>query len=832
MSKPIVVRDATEKNLAHVTLEIPRNQLVVFTGVSGSGKSTLAVDVIFNECQRQYLEAIGMQGIRKPALEKLEHASPAVMISQTDTNRNPRSTVGTVTDIYTDLRMIYEKLAVRHCPHCEREVSAADCPERIVKHNGSWMVYMTCVHCGEEMEKLTRTHYSHNTSQGACPVCEGLGEVVSLAKGRILDERLSLEDGAVDYWTHQYKAYQITAVYQAMAHYGVPVAPGTPVADYSEVQRTILCEGTDSEAVKLAFPDHQPPKTVASGKFEGVYTTLWRRIAEKGSEAMQHKGYIETKGCPSCNGERLTPLSREATVAGARLPELSALSLEKLLRWSDELHERIGGSIAPSIKPYLVDMHTKLHRLGRVGLGYLTLDRQTITLSGGELQRVRLAAALDSELTGIIYILDEPTAGLHPQDTAGIVELLVRLRDVGNTVLVIEHDPEMMRQADHIIDVGPGAGLYGGTIIGQGSWDELLSQESSVTGRYLSQPAPPLREPRTPGASWIEMKRVSRYNLHQLDVRFPTRCLTVVTGVSGSGKSTLVFDVLANVHAQPQHGEMTISGMDGLNRMAVIEQTPLTRMKRSNVATYSNIYGAIRKLFGSLEAAKMRKLSASHFSFNSAGGRCERCEGLGVVSSSMLFFQDVEVVCPACGGDRFMAEVLEVKYNGRSIKDVLALSITEAAELFAGHARMASKLRLLLEVGLGYLTLGQTLTTLSGGEGQRLKLAKELIEHAGKPGLYLMDEPTAGLHPLDVDHFLVLLHRLVEAGSTVIVVEHNQQVIEAADWIIDLGPGGGDQGGKLMFAGTPQQMLRDSGSPTAESMRKQQWTKSSLNTLR
>jgi excinuclease ABC subunit A len=815
----LTVHGAREGNLKNLSVEIPRNKLIVFTGVSGSGKSTLANDVIFQECQRQYLEAIGYQGFRKPKVDSIRNVSPAIRITQTESNKNPRSTLGTLTYLYADLRMVYEKLGVRLCPQCKAEISAADCKEETDKVNGEFHVYMICNHCGFKMDKLTRTHYSYNTREGACRTCQGLGKVMTVRKDKCVDESLSLEAGAVDYWVQNYKEYQIETLYRSFRHYQIAFKPHTPVAEYSDIQKAILYHGVESEEVKKAFPQLSPPKTAGAGKFEGVLTTLWRRLSDKGGEAKHAQGYFDSEVCPDCKGERLGDLSRVVTVEGTRLPELGFLTLEELKTWVFRLERSLSEANRSQVEVYLLDLKTKLQRIVNVGLSYLSLDRQIITLSGGELQRVKLAAALDSTLTGVIYIMDEPTAGLHPKDTEGMVQVLKRLRDLGNTVIVIEHDPDVMQAADHIIDIGPGSGKHGGQMIGQGTIEELKAQETSVTGAYLKRKRVQPASTRSGTGEFIEIQRANANNLKNIHVKLPLGCLVAVSGVSGSGKSTLVFDVLAQSGPKGSNGCNLVSGTDHFDQIITIEQTALTRMKRSNVATYSDAYTEIRKIFGGLNEARARGLSAKDFSFNTKGGRCENCEGLGYVTSNLLFFENQEVVCPVCGGNQFNGEVLALKYKGFSIKDVLNMSVDEALPAFHEHAKLARVLTLLKDVGLGYLELGQTLTTLSGGEGQRLKLAVELLKNKGKTSLYLMDEPTAGLHPVDVERFLVLLNRMVDSGNTVIVVEHNQQLIQASDWIIDMGPEGGINGGEVVFAGTLADLLKCGRSATAEYLR-------------
>ena len=814
----IVISGAREGNLKNISLEIPRDKLVVFTGLSGSGKSTLAIDVIFNECQRRYLEAIGLQGIRKPRMDFMRNVSPAILITQTESNKNTRSTVGTLTGIYTDLRMVYEKLGVRACPHCHESISAAECKEELEKSDGDFTVFMYCSRCGGRMEKLTRTHFSYNTREGACRTCEGLGRVLAINRDKAVREALSLKDGAVSFWEQQYKEYQISCLYNAFRHYHIPVQENAPVTDFSDIQKSILYHGIECEAVRSAFPGVQPPKTVASGRFEGVLPMLWRRMSDKGGDARQWNDYFDFSTCPDCKGERLAELSRGATVKGTRLPELNLLSLAELQEWTQGLESLLGDAERRLTEAYLLDLGTKIQRLVNAGLDYLSLDRQTITLSGGELQRVKLAAALDSDLTGVLYILDEPTVGLHPKDTQGMMAILKKLRDMGNTVIVIEHDPDVMAQADYVVDIGPGAGKHGGEITGSGTLEDLKRQEASVTGAYLRKDKPAEPRARRGTGDVIEVRNANLYNLKNINVCFPVGCLVSVTGVSGSGKSTLVFEVLAAAKGESGNSDNIVSGLLQFDRIVTIEQAAITRMKRSNIATYSEVYTHIRKIFGGLREARDKGLSAKHFSFNTPGGRCENCQGLGYVDSNMLFFSNMEVPCPVCGGRQFNDEALSVRYKGNTIKDILQMSVEDALSVFSAHPPIKRMLALLQDVGLSYLELGQTLTTLSGGEGQRLKLAKELIQNTGRHSLYLMDEPTTGLHPVDIEHFLTLLNRIVDSGNTVIVVEHNQQVIQASDWIIDLGPGGGKNGGQVLFEGTPRDMGNCTRSVTAKYM--------------
>ena len=812
----ISIIGAKEGNLKNITVDLPRNKWIVLTGVSGSGKTTLAMDVLYQECQRQYLEAIGYQGIRKPNIDAIRNVSPAIQIQQQAYNKNPRSTVGTVTDIYTDLRMLFEKLSTRDCPACGKEFSSAECREETETTADDFKVFQYCPHCNHRMEKLTRTHFSYNTREGACATCQGMGEVLTIDEKRVLHEELALDEGAVVFWEKRYRDYQLESLVAASEHYGIPLKTITPVKDFTPAQRVLLLEGVESEEVRRLFPDVPVPRTFAEGRYEGVLPNLWRRMADQKGSSKLRETYFESVICPECHGERLNELSRSVTVKGTRLPGLSASSLKELMDWIRELDANLTHSEQLLAGVYVTDLKTKLKRILKLGLGYLSLDRQTMTLSGGEAQRLRLAAVLDSDLTGVIYILDEPTISLHPKDTEGLLTVLRSLRDKGNTVLVIEHDTAVMAAADYLIDIGPGAGKYGGEVIGSGTLQQIKEQSTSVTGAYLNSKSESRELFRKGSGDFIEVSQADKHNLRNVTVRFPVGCLICVTGVSGSGKSTLVFDVLAKGDTDQSQKSNQVSGTGSFDRIVIVEQAPLTRMKRSNVATYSDAYTEIRKIFGRQQTAIEKGMTANHFSFNVKGGRCDHCEGLGVVTNNLLFFEDQEVPCPVCSGKRFKDDVLSVTYRGHSITAVLGMSVEEGAELFADSPKISVILNLLQDVGLGYLELGQTTTTLSGGEAQRLKLAVELLANQGKKNLYLIDEPTTGLHPLDVEKFLKLLDRMVDSGSTVVVVEHNQQIIGAADWIIDLGPGGGTAGGKVIAEGTPSDIRKDKNSVTGK----------------
>ncbi|MED1781294.1 excinuclease ABC subunit UvrA [Brevibacillus fortis] len=810
MKDLIRIRGARENNLKNISLDIPKHRLVVVTGPSGSGKSTLALDILQRECQRQYMESSGMssESLAKPRVDSIEGLSPSIAISQHVTNRNPRSTVGTVTDMYTYLRTVYEKKGERRCQKCHAPIAPAA--------NGGETEAVTCPVCAHVHLPLTKADFSFNTPQGACPTCSGLGTVVDIDVEAVFDETKSIQEGAVTFWYEAINEYQASVLEGAGKHYDLPM--NLPLNEYNEAQWDLLKYGVESEEFTRHFPSVQPPKTVGKGRFKGVITGMWQRYKEKGGQSGE-AAYFLTQPCHDCHGERLKEESRLVTVEGRTLPSLSKSSLEELGDWVESVHTRSVDEEDTILEAVLHDLLIKIRRVLHVGLGYLTLDRQAISLSGGEAQRLRLASILGSGLTGVLYLLDEPTSGLHPKDTDGLVKVMKELRDLGNTVLLIEHDQRVIQEADHVIDVGPGAGRFGGEIVGQGSLKELLNQPYSVTGRYLKEQRVLSSKERKGTGEWITIQGATLHNLRDVTVSFPLGRLVAVSGVSGSGKSTLVYDLLA-VAAEKRIGKAAgcraITGLEAIQSVITVDQSPLSRMQRSNVATYVDLYTLLRKIYAALPAAKERGLDAKHFSFNTPGGRCERCEGLGQVEVDMHFLTNLQVVCPDCRGKRFRSEVLEVMYQGYAISDILMLSIEESLSLFSEQKKMAQLLTLLCEVGLGYLQWGQSVTTLSGGEGQRLKLARELSASSTGHTLYLLDEPSTGLHPIDVEKLHVLLSKLVDAGNTVIMVEHNTELIAASDWVIDMGPGGGTSGGSVVASGTPKEVAATKESITGK----------------
>ncbi|MFD2331008.1 excinuclease ABC subunit UvrA [Cohnella sp. GCM10020058] len=825
MMDSIVIRGARENNLKNVSLSIPKYKLVVLTGPSGSGKSTLAMDTLQRECQRQYMESMGMsaEAIGKPKVDSIEGLSPSISIGQQVSSRNPRSTVGTATDVYTFVRFIFSRLGERECPFCGGGIppSYGPAPGLTAEEEddrdaaGSF----ACPHCEARLEKFGMRHFSFNTPEGACETCGGLGHAASLNEAAVFFPSLSLRDGGVASLNGVHRDIQMRILVAAGKHFGFEFDPDQPLEAYGKVQRDLLYYGVDSEAFKRHYPNVKP---VQGTKFEGVIPGLWRRYKEKEGEGgnADKDGFFHEQTCPKCAGARLKEEIRRVRVAGASVSEVSEMSLGEVLAWTARLAESVPVEGRQLLEPVLEEMPMRLQRIMDVGLGYLSLSRQTVTLSGGESQRLRLASLLGSGLTGVLYILDEPTTGLHPRDTAGLIRVLRQLRDLGNTVLVIEHDVEMMRAADHVIDIGPGAGVHGGMVTGEGSLEELMASGQSATGTYLAgqrRPAPP-RARRTGSGKRITIREARLRNLDIPAVSFPLGLLVAVTGVSGSGKSTLVFELLAKGSPEgpaPQ-GCSAIEGLADAGSIVIVDQSPMGRVQRSNVATYTDLFTPLRQMYASLPEAKAAQLTAKHFSFNSPGGRCETCQGLGTVSVDMNFLPDLEVKCPDCRGRRFADEVLEVRYKGYSISDLLDLTVEESLPVLAGEPKMAGMIGMLCEVGLGYLKWGQSVKTLSGGEGQRIRLAKELGKPSRSHTLYLLDEPTTGLHPTDIVRLLALLDKLVDAGNTVVVVEHGLELIGASDWVIDIGPEGGDAGGGLVTEGTPEQVAGAKGSYTGE----------------
>ena len=930
MRDEIVIRGAREHNLKNLNLTIPRDKLIVFTGLSGSGKSSLAFDTIYAEGQRRYVESLSSYArqflgqMEKPDVDTIEGLSPAISIDQKSTNNNPRSTVGTVTEIHDYLRLLYARIGIPHCPKCGRVIrrqtvdevveqvmafgegarvqiiapavrgrkgehvklleqiqkdgyvrvkvdgeiyDIADVPkldkklkhtidvivDRIVvragaesrlagsletafafgaglakvEHNGEEQLFSenyACPDCGVSIEELTPRMFSFNNPYGACPTCSGLGALMKIDPALIVpNEELSLRQGAINVtgWQSSNTA-SIAGMYLAALgdKYGFDM--DTPFNKLSEQARHAILYGTGNERIHIEYRREFGEGSYDS-PFEGVIPNLERRYKETQSDYMKHEieEYMANIPCPDCKGKRLKSESLAVTVGGMNIAQLSDMTVrharEKLSALTlNKTEEMIAGRI-------LKEIDSRLGFLISVGLDYLTLSRAAGTLSGGEAQRIRLATQIGSSLVGVLYILDEPSIGLHQRDNAKLIDTLKGMRDIGNTLIVVEHDEETMLNADYIVDIGPGPGEHGGEVVFAGTPEEIMTDEKSITGKYLSGReyiAVPAKRRET-GENWLQIRGARANNLKNVNVDIPLGVFTCVTGVSGSGKSSLVNEVLKKTllrdlnRARTRPGEHDeILGIDKLDKIIDIDQSPIGRTPRSNPATYTGLFDLIRDVFAQTPDAKMRGYTNGRFSFNVKGGRCEACRGDGILKIEMHFLPDIYVPCEVCGGKRYNRETLEVKYKGKTIADVLDMTVEEALKFFAPLPKLARKLQTLYDVGLGYIRLGQSSTTLSGGEAQRVKLATELARRDTGRTLYVLDEPTTGLTTDDVKRLIAILQRLCDGGSTVVVIEHNLDVIKTADYIIDLGPEGGDMGGTIVCTGTPEQVAQNKKSYT------------------
>jgi excinuclease ABC subunit A len=846
MADQIVVRGARLHNLKNITLSIPKYKFVVLTGLSGSGKSTFGFDILLKEGQRQYIESLGMAafGLARPPVDMITGLSPTISIDQHLTNRSPRSTVGTSTDVYTYLRVLFARIGHRSCPACKKDVPpsynsiSSDWDDETSIDDVSTASEKTfaCQHCGAPIPEISMAHFSFNKPAGACPTCTGLGTVQQVDLNRLVDENKSILDGAVTGWESIQIQYYTSILQAAANHYGFEFDLSLPVKDYTSAQRNLLFFGVESPHFHSHFPDIQPPVTVRKGRFEGVATSLLRRYAEHIHEHVSEAGYrdrleefLVTKTCSDCAGTRLRPESRAVTIDGKTIINASQLPLNELATWLGELPLKLSPDERVIAEPVLHELNERIAHLLEVGAGYLTAERHSTTLSVGEAQRLRLASLLGSGLSGVLYVFDEPTIGLHQRDTSRLINVLRSLRDLGNTILVIEHDLEMITAADYVVDFGPGGGKHGGQVVAAGTPAEIKQQPASLTGAYLagriSIPIPQNRRVQT--GKTVVIHGARQHNLQNITVSFPLGLLVAVTGVSGSGKSSLVFDILDHAIRQSLYSSREVPGehdfIEGykyIDKIITIDQEHIGRIPRSNAATYSDIFTPIRDAFAATPEARQRGFSARNFSFNVPGGRCERCEGAGVLTVKMQLLPDMEIRCPVCHGRRFTNETLEMHYRDLDISQVLDLTVEEALVLFRDVPAARSRLQVLSDVGLGYLQLGQPATTLSGGEAQRVKLAKELGRRGTGRTLYLLDEPTIGLHVADTARLLGVLQRLVDAGNSVIVVEHNLELIKVADWVIDLGPEGGSAGGKLIAQGTPEQIALISNSYTGQYLRR------------
>lgn len=935
--KYIKIRGANENNLKNIDVDIPRNELVVLTGLSGSGKSSLAFDTIYAEGQRRYMESLSSYArqflgqMEKPNVESIEGLSPAISIDQKSTNHNPRSTVGTVTEIYDYFRLLYARVGIPHCPKCGKEIKKQSVDEMVdqimalpertkiqllapvvrgrkgthaklferakksgyvrvrvdgnlyelsedipldknIKHNIEIIVdrlvvkpgiekrladsienvlnlaeglllvdvidgeplnfsqNFACSDCGISIEEIEPRSFSFNNPFGACPACYGLGYKMEFSEELMIpNPSLSINQGAIAVLGWQScadKGSFSNAILVALAeHYGFDL--DTPFEDYPKKIHDILIYGTNGESVKV-FYKGQRGEGIYDVAFEGLIKNVERRYRETHSDASkaEYETFMNITPCSECKGQRLKPGALAVTVGGKNISEVTALSIGKLQTFLQELElsktqQLIGDQI-------LKEIRARIQFLMDVGLDYLTLSRATGTLSGGEAQRIRLATQIGSGLVGVAYILDEPSIGLHQRDNDKLLLTLKRLRDLGNSLIVVEHDEDTMREADCIVDIGPGAGEHGGQVVAVGTAEELMQCENSITGDYLSgRKKIPVPEVRKEPTGWIKVVGAQENNLKNIDVEFPLGVLTCVTGVSGSGKSSLVNEILYKRLARDLNRARTIPGkhkrMEGLeqvDKVIDIDQSPIGRTPRSNPATYTGVFDLIRDLFAATPDAKAKGYKKGRFSFNVKGGRCEACSGDGILKIEMHFLPDVYVPCEVCGGKRYNRETLDVKYKGKSIYDVLNMTVEEAVQFFEHVPSIRRKMETLNNVGLSYIRLGQPSTELSGGEAQRIKLATELSKRSTGKTVYILDEPTTGLHFADVHKLTEILRRLADDGNTVIVIEHNLDVIKTADYIIDIGPEGGDKGGTVVATGTPEEIAKNEHSYTGAYLKK------------
>ncbi len=808
----IKIKGARENNLKNISVDLPKYQLIALTGVSGSGKSSFAMDILQKECQRQYLESMGMvtDGLNKPKVDSIEGLSPSISVGQRVLSKNPRSTVGTYTEILTYLRILYAKLATRICPNCKGEVLPSFDEDEEIDYTD-----IECPHCKEILPHLSMASFSFNKSEGACKKCNGIGVVKDIDLSELIDENLTIKEGAIKIWGNEVFSEHYSNVYeQCGKHYGFTFDVSKPIKDFNELEMLVLLDGVESEAFKSRFPNIKKPKRVMDGYVEGLRTFVNKKVVKSSTKKVANPiiaNAITSQACNECHGTRLGFDGRTAKINGKTITEVSAYTMNALIEFMEDMQHSLSKSAKIIADAIIGDVFKRINGIVKIGLEYLSIDRPVYTLSGGESQRLRLASILESGLTGVLYILDEPTTGLHPKNTKLLLKSIKKLRDLGNTVIVIEHDMDFVKECDYVIDFGIGAGCFGGEIVASGTVMEVAENDSSKTAKYLRKDKGKPENKKIKANKFVEVINATAHNLKSVSVEIPLEQLVAFAGVSGSGKSSLVFDVIE----QRKNAEY-IKGLEHVSEIIKIDQSPIGRQSRSNVATYTEVFTLIRELFSAQPEAKKLKLKPADFSFNVKGGRCEKCEGLGVIPLDMQFLDDVEVVCPVCNGHRFKKKILSVKYREKSISDILNGTILENLNFFEGNKDIMKKLKTIDEVGLSYLKLGQSTTTLSGGECQRLKLSKELAKGNGGHTLYLLDEPTTGLHPSDCEKLLLLLQKLVAQSNSVFVIEHSTEILLKSDYIIELGPSGGSKGGQIIATGTPYEISCNEKSITGK----------------
>jgi excinuclease ABC subunit A len=835
----IIVHGAKEHNLKNICFEIPKGKLIVLTGPSGSGKSSIAVEVLQKECLRQFLESLGMttDHIAKAKVDRIIGLSPAIGVTQRVTDFNPRSLVGTKTGILTILRNLFAAIGKRPCITCGKiveqplqdksKLTVIDIEEGSAKKKTK--SFFACPYCSCQLEKLEMAHFSFNASTGACEICNGLGETIGIAIPSLIDEEKTIKNGGVRFWEKAVSEHYVRVIQAAGKHYDFPFDPNVKIGSYSQEQRDFLLYGVNFPEFAKKHKNTKPPKKVSEGKFEGIVHYLLDRYKSNPQKIPNDVvKYISREPCHACKNSRLGKIGREVTVNGKTIIDAAKLSLCDLLAWIDALELQTSKEESQVFVALSHALKERTSNLITVGLDYLSLDRPLPSLSAGESQRLRLACVLGSGLTGVLYVLDEPTTGLHPNDTAKLLKTLRRINGSGNTVLVIEHDLEMIKEADYIIELGPGGGNKGGEMMFAGPPAEIMACKGSIIGKHLAK-IPNAHKRNCPdNGKTLTILGATKHNLQNIDVNIPVNQLVVLTGVSGSGKSTLLFDILGNAarkylnHAATEPGKhASIHGLNYFQRVVTVDQTTIrkTQSSRSNVATYTKLFDLIRNLFASTKEAKIRNFTADKFSFNTSDKRCQNCNGAGVVAIDMAFMPDIETECPVCNGLRYNEELLSVQFRGHNIADVLNMTVSEAMTVFHAHPHIVVLLDLMNQVGLGYLTLGQSTSSLSGGEAQRIKLAAELSKSGKESTLYLLDEPTTGLHPQEVESLLDILKKLVSKGNTVVVIEHNLEAINEADTIIDFGPGGGIAGGRIVATGTPREIAANGNSLTGQSLK-------------